>query len=658
MYLWLQLSVGELNTLMSWKPGVHKLHGVQLPRTVEYSLSVNLKHLFPVMRKPEVAWKWFEELIHKVSLYTHFKLKGEGDSLWDQYRNDPLQSWKLNLPFPKSGWRPHIDQPWFTEGVHAGRKFLSQTLSGHSIPQPEPGQDLLRRMTLSPKELRRYLNEASLLSFISDKNLGIVVVTQDWYEDKIASFIDDPVFRRFHGDKEDFEEWRQETCRGLDVLRRKYQSPQGELLDFLNDRKMISFWEQCWIKKDLPHFHGIPKIHKNPWKIRPIVPMHSYVTSRLALILHHMLLPVQRTFSWICESSRNLASEVADFNKRYPSSTRLHTGDVTAMYTSIRWINFEPALRGILQRGDWYNEETRTWIVTAADFLWHHTVFQAGSQLIEQVDGIPMGIHCGPVFANLFMAYFEEYLLRDMPSSFFYRRYIDDCFALHPNDGVVEQTISAPGLTIVWAHSGRGLPFLDVFFHTHPETPGICFRPFEKALNHHQYLPWASSHPLSVKKGMIKGELSRIRAISYKQSYFLTWKKSFMARLRLRGWPVQALKSWSRQVQWRNFFPSAGLDARTKGSHIIAVSEYNPVWRQISSTDIWETMRTKWREGGPPDLSYPSHILVAKKRTRSLWDVVRSVNRNLLRKELEEINMEELSDALSSLDASMEYEPL
>ena len=44
---------------------------------------------------------------------------------------------------------------------------------------------------------------------------------------------------------------------------------------------------------------GIPKIHKNPWKIRPIVPMHSYVTSTLSIVLHHLLLTtsrIQRSF--------------------------------------------------------------------------------------------------------------------------------------------------------------------------------------------------------------------------------------------------------------------------------------------------------------------------------------------------------------------------
>jgi hypothetical protein len=669
MYLWSQLDVDQLDTLMSWRPGVHKLHGLVLPRTVEYTLSLNLKFLFPTKRKSEVAYDWFDNLVTKVRWRTEAWQKGWISLDEDPRRDDPLLSWQLGLPFPKSERIPPVGDDWLNEGIQAGREFLSRSLtSGHSVPQLGGSRDLLRKITLSPNRLREYMLEASLLAFISDKNLGIVVTTCDWYKTEVQKFLtqmsasDRPVFRKATINFEDFHE---QTCLGLERLARGDQrsdhdldSLQGSYVPFLRGKKMVAFWSACWIKKDVPRFHGIPKIHKNPWKLRPIVPMHSYVTSQLAIILHHMLLPVQRSFSWICESSRTLCSEVAEFNKSLHTSTRLHTGDVTAMYTSIPSAEFRVAIMSILIDGNWYDEETRSWIMDACHFLWTHTVFQVGPELWEQLDGIPMGIHCGPVFANLFMAHFEKQWLSRQPVDLFYRRYIDDCFAIHPSDELVH-SLHCSDLDIVWADSDVGLSFLDVFFHTHRKEFGVCFRPFEKALNHHQYIPWASSHPISVKKGLVKGELSRIRAISYKQSYFTAWRARFISRLRLRGWDARALKAWARQVQWRNYFPSAGLDARKKNSHIIAVSKYNPVWDQISSTDLWQTMRNAWlhHRHGPPNQPYPAHCLIAKKRTRNLWDLVRSVNRTLLHQQLEEINIEELSDAMSSLGSSMPYEP-
>ncbi|XPS96891.1 hypothetical protein M3J09_012137 [Ascochyta lentis] len=667
MYLWRQLDVDQLETLLSWKPGVHTLHGLVLPRAVEYTLSLNLKFLYPTKRKSEVAMDWFEELVRKVRWRAIAWQEGWTPLEQDPRRNDPMTSWQLGLPFPKSRNVPPIGDDWLNEGIQAGREFLSRSLtSGHSVPQLGGSRDVLRKATLSPNRLREYMEEERLLAFISDKNLGIVITTCDWYKNEIQKFLgqmttsNQPVFRRA---TMNFADFHYQTCQGLERLARGQhhddEDATGVYLPFLQGKKMVEFWSECWIKADIPQFHGIPKIHKNPWNLRPIVPMHSYVTSQLAKILHHMLLPVQRSFTWICESSRTLCSEVAEFNKSLTTSTRLHTGDVTAMYTSIHGPEFAVAISSILIDGNWYDRETRFWIIDACRFLWSHTVFQVGSELYVQLDGIPMGIHCGPVFANLFMAHFEKQWLSTKPADFFYRRFIDDCFAIYPSDELVH-TLRCSDLDIVWADSDHGLSFLDVYFHTHLGQAGVCFRPFEKTLNHHQYLPWASSHPISVKKGMIKGELSRIRAISYKQSYFLTWKTRFLSRLRLRGWDARALKAWARQVQWRNYFPSAGLDARKKSSRIIAVSKYNPVWDTISSTDIWQTMRTTWlhhRHGPQAELPFPPNCLIAKKRTRSLWDDMRSVNRNLLRTQLEEINIEELSDVTSSLTVNMPYSP-
>lgn len=654
-----------MSTLMSWKPGVHKLQGVSLPKTVEYTLSLNLKYIFPIRRNSEVAWAWFEELTRKVGWLTHFWLNpGSGRDQEDQWRNDPSMVWLANLPFVKSNRPapPRADN-WYIEGLRAGREFLSRSLAnGHSVPQLEGTKDVLRELTLSPKELRKYLIEGNLLSFISDKNLGIVVTTREWYEDEVINFLNtnidndesQPLFLRLVGT---FEAYRLNVCSKLNCLRRVGGDEDNPILDFLSDKKTCQFWDQCWTKRDVPKFHGIPKIHKNPWKLRPIVPMHSYVTSPLAIILHHMLLPIQRKFSWICESSRTLASEVADYNKHISTPTRLHTGDVTAMYTSIKWEHFGPALARLLRDHSNYDQVHNSWILKAAEFLWKHTVFQGCDILLEQQDGIPMGLHCAPVFANLYMAESERRWLSKMPDDFFYRRYIDDCFSIYPLDEMVH-SLSCPGLTIQWADSELGLSFLDVYFHTHRGSFEICFRPYEKVLNNHQYLPWASDHPLSVKKGMIKGELSRIRAISYRLSYFLTWKETFLSRLRLRGWPRRALASWARQVQWRNYFPSAGLDARkVSGSRLIAVSKYNPVWEEISSTDLWQVMRNEWDRLNPRPKPYPPNLLIAKKRTPSLWDCVRSVNRNLLHQELEEITYEDLPDDLSNLDFEMPYSP-
>jgi hypothetical protein len=632
---------------MSWKPGVHKLDGVLLPLDVEYTLSVNLKFLFPVRYSQQVAEDWFNELARKARIKTFFWQRRTGLE-----RETRPPSWIESIPYIPTGWDTDIDDDWFAEGIQVGRKSLRHALHGQSIPRPDPRDDALYQAILPPKKLRDWLQQARLMALITDKNLGIAVVTRLWYETQIDAFSIIPEISLVVGGKAEFIRERGRIAYHLEnhLL---YFRP-SRIHPFLNDKRVLALWRTAYAQTELPIFHGIPKIHKNPWKIRPIVPMHSYVTGPLARILHAMLLPVQRSFLWICESSRNLCAEVADYNKSAITSTRLHSGDVVSMYTKIRWTNFRHALLNVLESGLWYDEPTRSWILEAVEFLWNGTFFQMGTRVFRQEDGVPMGLHCAPVLANIYMAHFEKEFLQRTPSIRLYRRYIDDCFALDENDEPVT-TLTVPGLAIQWSHSAHELPFLDVRFHTHPDSAEVCFAPYSKALSHHQYLPWASSHPLSVKKGLVKGELSRIRAISYKELYFLAWKATFLSRLRARGWPKQALQSWGRQVQWQNHFPRAGLVSKKRGDAIMVVSEYNPVWEQISSPAIWRDMRQAWIRRGPSDLPYPPRIITAMKRTRSMWDLIRAVNRTF-QPEIEEIDIEELSVDMSSLSSEMEMD--
>ena len=635
MYIWTQLTENDLETLLSWRPGVHRGQDVSLPREVEYSLSLNLKFLFPQPTRNYVVWNWFNALVRKAKLAWIFR---------DQRHNDRKEGLPA-VPFVKNpSWQPVVNHFWFRQGVEDGRRSLMTQIT-KPMPFSSTGRsDVFRRIVLSPFALESWLTRNSLLCFISDKNLGIVVTTRYWYETQVTKFMELPVFESFTGPWEPYcsEVWRQVSEHSRDT----------EGITYWISPKVQKFLEQAHDRKSIPQFHGIPKIHKNPWKIRPIVPMHSYVTSTLSIVLHHLLLPIQRSFPWICESSRDLCEEVRSFNRSGSNAIRIHTGDVTAMYTSIQWPHFKVALASVVHRHPDYrgNMALEAWIVKAAEILWKSTVFQAHNRLFHQTDGIPMGIHCGPVFANLYLAFYERQYLQDFDG--LYRRYIDDAFALHQSDDVVSNLIRTPDLDIVWSHSEVGLPFLDVWFHTHLGSSEICFRPYEKVGNHHQYLPWDSSHPLSVKKGLVKGELTRAANISYLRPYFLTWKATLLSRLISRGWPRRAVWKWGRQVRWSGQRAALGTARSRAAGSIIAVSQYNPAWEKVSSTDIWSTMRETWSSLAPrgTDMPFPQHAMVAKKRTKSLWDVVRSGNRSQLRQQYEETTLEEVQSAVSSMD--------
>jgi hypothetical protein len=41
--------------------------------------------------------------------------------------------------------------------------------------------------------------------------------------------------------------------------------------------------------KHIPTFYGVPKIHKKPWKARPIMPCHSTILAPFAKVLSKLL---------------------------------------------------------------------------------------------------------------------------------------------------------------------------------------------------------------------------------------------------------------------------------------------------------------------------------------------------------------------------------
>ena len=168
MYIWTQLTENDLETLLSWRPGVHRGQDVSLPREVEYSLSLNLKFLFPQPTRNYVVWNWFNALVRKAKLAWIFR---------DQRHNDRKEGLPA-VPFVKNpSWQPVVNHFWFRQGVEDGRRSLMTQIT-KPMPFSSTGRsDVFRRIVLSPFALESWLTRNSLLCFISDKNLGIVVTT-------------------------------------------------------------------------------------------------------------------------------------------------------------------------------------------------------------------------------------------------------------------------------------------------------------------------------------------------------------------------------------------------------------------------------------------------------------------------------------------------
>jgi hypothetical protein len=183
------------------------------------------------------------------------------------------------------------------------------------------------------------------------------------------------------------------------------------------------------VEDPFPHFYITAKVHKTPWKTRPIV-----WTS--GSILHDGLgIPTY------LKSSFELKNQL--------SSLRLHSLLPTlpvSMYTNIdttqallvisQFLRTHPLCQNI------YNIDSEN---RGLEILMRNNLFQFGNTYWLQLEGTAMGTPPVCMYATpLYFAIYEIELLTHFNSSLaFYCRYIDDCFAIwlhHPDPNIDHDT--------------------------------------------------------------------------------------------------------------------------------------------------------------------------------------------------------------------------
>src|SRR5205085_11947418 len=139
----------------------------------------------------------------------------------------------------------------------------------------------------------------------TDKNLGSAVVSREWYLEKCGDILRDRTsysrvmlteVDRLPNDKRSLIIWlaRHGTWPGITEQQRKW------LVHRLPNDEVDPY-------EGVPRFYGIPKIHKSPWKMRPIVPCHSAMQNPAAKVLSFLLKPIVQTQPYILEGSKQLA---------------------------------------------------------------------------------------------------------------------------------------------------------------------------------------------------------------------------------------------------------------------------------------------------------------------------------------------------------------
>jgi hypothetical protein len=208
-----------------------------------------------------------------------------------------------------------------------------------------------------------------------------------------------------------------------------------------------------------------------------------------------------------------------------------------------------------------------------------------------------------PLFASVYGAYFENRsIIPTHKDVIFYGRYIDDCIGIVYAESkeralaLLKDNIIFDQCVIEWAVSQSSCQFLDAFLYS--EHGKLCWRPFVKAGNNRERIPWVSHHPLDVKRGVYIGEYSRLAVLCSSVENYIGAIKDLNSLYVLRGYPEKLVYSWCKrfsQERWEKRF-APKTDKGPDESVLVLKSRFDDVWNYFSATELGKTITEYWSE--------------------------------------------------------------
>jgi hypothetical protein len=596
-YILTRTSVGLLSDL-KFQHYVHQSPGVNLPQEVSFQLSVGMKYMFhrPTLNQLiKSSWNDFER---RLRWRIKFMLEQQ-----DSDKYDPDYDVR-----PHSTARPPILPQYIELGVMQGRDFVISHVRKQPVDNDEENYH-----SYAPHvgQLKKFLLDNSYIVSGTDKNLGIAVSRRTWIIEKSLDILNSRVDYRplTHSQVNAI---CQEKCTSM----RNLADLANEIDVFLPEGSQLSQFLRSKITTDgnlhkIPTFYGIPKIHKEPVKFRPIIPCHSAIQNPAAKYVDKKLRPIVVGSPTVIHGSKDLAIKLSNLVLVPDSRWYIVTGDVVAFYPNIPIENCLNIINQMYLEHYWaaipdhdapHNKKQQSLFLRALRVGNTKLVTQFQGEYYEQLRGLAMGVSDSPSLANLYGVHFEKLAgVIHHAAIPFYGRYIDDCLAIVYASSETEavdlmkNTINFDGCVIEWGASYLSQPFLDMLLYKDTDNT-LQWMPFRKARNHQERIPWISAHPYDVKRGTFYGEMSRLAVLSSKHSTYVEALRSLVNLYLHRGYPAQEVQKWlktSGQERWIKRFNDRDRDSTNV---LVLKSEYNLAWNYFSARELGDTVIGYWRE--------------------------------------------------------------
>jgi hypothetical protein len=424
--------------------------------------------------------------------------------------------------------------------------FRKQFLTLVRNNQPKPTSNLSKRQ----EKLLAMLRKAK--QFIispTDKNLGPAIMERSQY-----------IQRCFQDHLTNKSTYQRLSTDEATILR--YNS-RGAIIKTVSKKKpkVLNHAETTYFNRSFsavpirrpPQFYILPKVHKTPWKTRPVVSCVGSFNEIASKWLDYKLSKVVDLCPSYTKDSYQILQELHELGE-LPPTAQIFTADAVSMYTNI---DTEHGLETIEKWLDLHRTEI---LAKHTDFpfkmindllriVMTNNVFQFDDCWYHQLNGTAMGTSVACIYATIYYSFHEETkLLTTYQSSLlYYRRFIDDVLGIwtptDPDDSkwpAFKADLSFGLLRWETEDLAYSVNFLDLTISIDRDYK-LTTRTFQKAMNLYLYLCPSSSHPPSVMKGLVYGSVRRFWLQNSNPNDYRNVIYAFFTHLRARGHTTEKL---------------------------------------------------------------------------------------------------------------------
>jgi hypothetical protein len=451
--------------------------------------------------------------------------------------------------------------------LNAFRKLHNQPVRSNITLEERKALQILRR-------------DDSIIVKPSDKSKGFVVLDKNDYVDKLNQFVlADGQFTKVTKDPTKHDEAK---------VKRILADLKETIPEYISAAITPSH-SRC------AELYALIKDHKPDNPARPISSTCGTPCEGISWLVDRILsqlLPFIPTY--VRNSYDFLENLKSAFPNGYPEGTILFSLDVVSLYNNI------PINEGIdacIEFLSEHSSEVNTFGLSTSDvetllkFILNNNNCRFGYEIYHQELGIAMGNRLAPALAIIFMHVFESKAVNSYhlkPN--FLVRYVDDYFGIwtHGHQELLNFSTYLNNIhptikfTVEHSYDNGYLPFLDISLSIRngelqhelfikPTHSGIC-------------LNFNSSHPISVKRGLVHSQLLRARRLSSSPATFESGQKKIADILRNNDYPTDLRSLSRRQYSGRSYVENADAilrlpfisdDLSFKIRKILRKSEFN-----------------------------------------------------------------------------------